>query len=148
MKLVENKDGWFLSLNDGRVGTIQIDFRLSLLITDGTDAAWFRFGTQGRLKGRTTEITLVPAQTTTLAPILSFFNAAVLNVRIARTGEAVIEFGQDSSLIVAPDQTYEAWQFDFSLDQSEMMLICAPGGDVAVFRDSKAPERTGNVRFD
>lgn len=66
------------------------------------------------------------------------------NVRIARTGQLVVEFEQDRLVFVAPDKAYEAWQIECSTEKGELMLVCPPGGDVAFFRDSNIPRRVGN----
>lgn len=135
MELMEDQDGWYISFKDGRVQLVQIDFRLSLLVADGSDKVWVRVETPGRLKSGMTEIPIAPAQSATLAPALPLFNAVVCGVRIARTGALVIEFQHDISLHVAPDEACEAWQMECSADGGEMLLVCPPGGDVVVFRN-------------
>jgi hypothetical protein len=145
MELIENRDEWILSFKDGRVQLIQIDFRLSFLVTDGPDRAWFHVETLGRLKVGLTETSFVPEQSVTLAPMLAVFNTAVSNARISRTGELVVEFEQDRSMLIAPNSAYEAWQIECSTESRELLLVCSPGGEVAVFRDSNKPRRIGNV---
>jgi hypothetical protein len=147
MELKEIRDGWILSFKDGRIQLIQIDFRLNFLVTDGPHRAWFHVETPGRLKIGTTETSFVPEQSVTLAPMLAFFNATVSNVRIAKTGQLVVEFEQDRLMFVAPDKAYEAWQIEGSTEEGELMLVCPPGGDVALFRDSNIPRGVGNLRL-
>jgi hypothetical protein len=145
MDLKEDRDGWILSFRDGRVQLIQIDFRLNFLVTDGPDRTWLHVETPGRLKSGTTETSFVPEQSVTLAPMLVFFNSVVSKVRIAKTGQLVVEFEQDRLMFVAPDKAYEAWQIECSTEKGELMLVCRPGGDVTLFRDSNIPRRVGNL---
>jgi hypothetical protein len=148
MELRENRDGWILSFNDGRIQLIQIDFRLSFLVSDGNDQAWPHVETPGILKIGMTETSFVPEQSTTLAPMLAFFNAVVSNIRIEKAGQLMVEFVQDRLMSVAPDEAHEAWQIECSTEKGELMLVCPPGGDVVLFRDSNIPRRVGNLRFE
>jgi Family of unknown function (DUF6188) len=147
MELNENRDGWILSFEDRRVQLIQIDFRLNFLVTDGPDRVWLHIETPGRLKIGTMDTTFIPEQSVTLAPMLALFNSKFSNVRIAKTGQLVVEFEQDRSMFVAPDKAYEAWQIECSTEGSELMLVCPPSGDVALFRDSNIPRRAGNLHL-
>jgi hypothetical protein len=145
MEITETRDGWTLSFKDGRVRLIQIDFRLTFLIVDGSDRVWLHVETPGRLKTGATETTFVPAQAVTLAPLLTFFNAIIRNIRIGKTGELASEFEQDQFMLVEPDKAYEAWQIECSAEEGELMLVCPPGGDVALFRDSNIPRRVDSL---
>jgi hypothetical protein len=81
MELKEDRDGWNISFKDGRVQLIQIDFRLSLLVSDGSDKVWLRIETPGRLKSGMTETPIVPAQPVTLVPVLPLFDAVVCSMQ-------------------------------------------------------------------
>ena len=145
MNLKEDQDGWVISFNNGRVQLIQIDFRLSLLVSDGPDKVWLRVETPGSLKSGTIETPVVPVESMTLAPVLSLFNAMVGSVRVAKTGSMVIEFQPDVSLRVMPDEAYEAWQVECSTGTGELLLVCPPGGDVVIFRNLDEARRAGNL---
>ncbi|MBX9844655.1 MAG: hypothetical protein K2Z80_22875 [Xanthobacteraceae bacterium] len=143
MEFVETQDGWHLSFKEGRVDLLQIDFRLTVLISDGRNKASFCVETQFELKCENSEAVLVPEQTQTLAPILSIFNAAVHDISITRTGTLVVQFEKGAVLYVASNESYEAWQLtcSFESEETNLMLVCPPGGDVAVFRESANPRR-------
>jgi hypothetical protein len=145
MELKEDQDGWDISFKNGRVQLVQIDFRLSLLVSDGSDKVWLRVETSGLLKSGMTETPIVPAQPVTLVPVLPLFNAVVRNVRVARAGPLVIEFQHNISLRVEPDQAYEAWQVECSTGGDELLLVCPPGGDVVVFRNPNEARRAGHL---
>jgi Family of unknown function (DUF6188) len=135
MELTEDGDGWTLSFRDGRVQLIQIDFRLSLLVSEGTDEAWLHIETQARIRRGETDMLLVPEQTTSLAPILASFNVPVANIRIGKKGHLRLEFLGGSLLDVDPDEAYEAWQIECSIAKRGLMFVCMPGGEVVSFRD-------------
>lgn len=145
MELKQDQDGWDISFKDGRVQLIQIDFRLSLLVSDGSDKLWLRVETPGRLKSGMTETPILPAHSVTLVPVLPLFYAVVCSVRAARAGSLVIEFQHDVSLRVAPDEAYEAWQVECSTDRDELLLVCPPCGDVVVFRNLNEVRRADNL---
>jgi hypothetical protein len=137
MELNENRDAWILSFKNARIQLIQIDFRLSFLVADGNDQAWLHVERPGLLKIGTTETSFSPEQSTTLAPMLAFFNAIVRNVRISKIGHLTVEFEQDRLLLVVSDEAYEAWQIECSTEKGALMLVCPPGGEVTLFRESE-----------
>ena len=138
MELRDSRDGWTISLRGGRVQMIQIDFRLSLLISDGTDEAWLHIETRSWLRAGPTKRLLEPGQSESLAPILPFFNATVENIEITKSGRLTVRFQKDSYLAVEADAAYEAWQVGCSRESRGFLLVCPPGGEVAVFNDNGA----------
>jgi hypothetical protein len=137
MELREDKNAWTISLKDGRVQMIQIDFRLGFLITDDDDQVWLHIETPARLKTTASEVLLVPDQSVSLAPILPFFNAPVASIRMERTGRLLVEFQRGASLDVAPHQDYEAWQAGCMIQKKDSLFVCAPGGEVAWFKGQR-----------
>jgi hypothetical protein len=132
MELRDEKDGWHLSLKDGLVQLIQIDFRLGLVLSDTSGKAQLYIETPCRLKGAGGEVPLTPSESPSLAPILPLFNAKVIGVAIRKTGQLKVEFGDGQSLDVDPDDSYEAWQLGCSSIGS--LLVCSPGGMVCFFQ--------------
>lgn len=130
MDLKEEKDGWCLMLREGSVHLIQIDFRLGLFLSDPPDNATLFVETPCRLKSPDATVLLTPGRSSTLGPILPFFNANVVAVAVRCTGELRLTFGGDHSLEVDPDPNYEAWQ----LSTADVMLVCSPGGAISLFR--------------
>jgi hypothetical protein len=146
MRFEEANDFWLLTPECGRVQMIQIDFRLSLLVSDGPDeGTWVHVETTGRLKTMTTETLLVPGQPATLAAILSLFNSEVSSIKISKTGGLRIQFGSSHILEVAPHQSYEAWQIECSSRSGDFVLVCPPGGEVVLFRDGQLPTGVANL---
>ncbi len=127
---------------------IQIDFRLSLLVSDGQNEAWVHIETPGVLKSGAKELLFTPKQTPTLAPILHFFNAAVTAIDIKNAGRLIIEFAGDSAIEVAAHDSYEAWQVSVGGEQGGCLLVCAPGGEIAFFQEPVATRGDGARTFD
>jgi Family of unknown function (DUF6188) len=132
MQLTEEKDGWSLRLQTGRVGYIHIDFRLGLDVTDTTGTASVTIETPCHLSSPSGETVLIPAETTTLAPALGLFNVDVEGISIQRTGRLKIIFGNDFFLRVEPNEMYEAWQI--GCPNCGFLFVCSPGGEVALFQ--------------
>jgi hypothetical protein len=141
MELKDTNDGWYLELHNGLVQLIQIDFRLGLFLSDLLDKAQLYVETKCRLKSRDADVSLTPADPSSLAPMLPFFNAKVAGVAIRKTGQLRVDFGADRFLEVDPDGAYEAWQLSCS---TGIMLVCSPGGSVSLFRDSQRATGTTN----
>ena len=137
MQFNEAKNGWFIALHSGHVQLIQIDFRLSLLVSDGPDEAWIHIETPGMMKSETADAIIDPGKTNTLSPILALFNAEVMEITISRTGLLKMQFAANIFLDVAPDHTYEAWQIEGKIGDNSFMLVCPPDGKVTLFRASR-----------
>jgi hypothetical protein len=142
MKLKDTNDGWYLELHNGLVQLIQIDFRLGLFLSDLSDKAQLYVETKCRLKSPDADVSLTPADSSSLAPMLPFFNTKAAGVAIQKTGQLRVDFGADRFLEVDPDGAYEAWQLSCS---TGIMLVCSPGGSVSLFRDSQRAAGTTNA---
>jgi hypothetical protein len=138
VELRDEKDGWLLALQDGLVQLIQIDFRLGLLLSDASGTAQLYIETPFCLNGPNTDVSLTPAKTSSLAPVLTLFNAAVIGVSIRKTGQLKVQFGDGRWLEVGPNDAYEAWQLGGS---TGFMLVCSPGGNVSIFNQTEGPDR-------
>jgi len=131
MELRDDKDGWNLRMREGLVQLIQIDFRIGLLLSDSSGQAQLHIETPCRLKSPEADLVLTPTNSLSLAPLLGLFNSAVNSLVIKKTGQLTIEFDRYRTLEVDPSGAYEAWQLGCS---NGIMLVCSPGGKVAVFR--------------
>jgi len=131
MEFKAEKDGWILSFDDGFVQLIQIDFRLGLLLSDGSGKAQIHIETPCLLKVADSEILLTPSKASSLGPILSLFNSRIINVMVNNTGCLMVRFGDGQILEVPPDKSYESWQINMPSIGS--MMVCSPGGKVSLF---------------
>jgi hypothetical protein len=143
LQLRDESGGWNLTLQDGAVQLIQIDFRLGLFLSDASGNAQLYIETPCRLKGAEGEVWLTPNESHSLAPVLPLFNAKVAGVAIQKTGQLQVEFGDGRTLLVEPDKSYEAWQLGCS--SLGFLLVCAPGGDVCFFPEPERPTNTTSL---
>jgi Family of unknown function (DUF6188) len=132
MELQSTETGWLIRLDEAVLDTIQIDFRLGLVVRDATSRLELFIGTPCRLKVSTTEFSLTPGKSPTLAPILPLFNSKVLGITVRKTGLLQVEFGNNGTLEVDPNDHYEAWQMGIL---PGVLFVCAPGGAVSLFRE-------------
>ena len=136
MRYNESIEGWQFETIDCRMQLIQIDFRLGLLISDGTSDIWVRIETAARIVSGTNATLFDPATIQSLVPILDFFNAKVRGVNIDKTGRLEVRFEDGRLIEVQPDRSFEAWQVEYACKGEKLMLVCAPGSEVVVFRES------------
>jgi hypothetical protein len=130
MQLKATDFGWYFATDECRVGRIEIDFRLCLLLADRAGTATVCIETGCRLSDGNSTADLNPADQVSLCPILPFFNAKVAGVSIHKTGTLTINFENGGALTVDPDESYEAWQIAIP---AVAMLVCQPGGAVCEF---------------
>ena len=133
MKVKEDDTGWTISLEDGQVYMIQIDFRLGLLIVEDQDDVQIHIGQPCRLKNGATEVLLVPNKTTSLAAILPYFWAHVDAIRMGKDGSLRIAFRQGASLDVGPHPEYEAWEAGCRVQNQGYRIVSTPGGEISIF---------------
>jgi hypothetical protein len=141
----EESNGWCCTLANSRLQMIQIDFRLSLLISNGVEDAWVHIETEGKFKFSAQEAVFVPQNTESLAPVLRLFNTKVIGISITKVGKLEIKFERNCWLEAGPDQSYEAWQVSCSGgNEDKVMLVCEPGGKVTLFRDGAISPKAKN----
>lgn len=140
MELHEEAERWSLNFDQAQVQMIQIDFRVSLLLADGSDHAWLRIATACSLNHGADQDLLIPEETESVAPILALFNAAATGIIIEKTGRLVLRAG-GANLEIAPDEAYEAWELACKIGGTEYLLVCSPGGKIALYHDSGGATR-------
>jgi hypothetical protein len=131
MQIMETNDGWILSMDQGRVLRIEIDFRLGLLLGDGSEAVTLHIEVPCQFNDGGVDVELRPGEPSSLNPILPFFYAEVDSVTIQKTGRLSVEFRGGQRLHVDPNDAYEAWEIGW---QDHFLMVCTPGGDVSVFQ--------------
>lgn len=132
MQLLETDYGWCVRIDDCRVQRIEVDFRLGLLLSDKSGVGSVHIETPCRVNTAGSTALLTPGDASSICPILSFFDAKVAAIKICKTGQLAVEFGDRGSLVVEPNEQYEAWQFGFP---GAFLMVCPPGGDVCVFHE-------------
>jgi len=129
MKYTTTNDGWHIPMDGGSIQRIEVDFRLGLHFSDKVDTGHLYIESPCYLIDNKETTLLVPAIATSVAPILSLFNAEVVEVTILKTGHLSVMFSLGRSLTIAPDPAYEAWQ----IGCMNFLIVCNPGGEVSVF---------------
>ncbi len=133
MQLIPTDFGWLLKMDEGRIQRIEVDFRLGLYFGDKNETASLHIGTPCNIKSEGKNTRLVPDAPWTLAPALTLFNAEIANVSIQKTGFLTAKLKDGRSLEIEPDEQYEAWQVGST---NGFLLVCSPGGEVAMFQRS------------
>jgi hypothetical protein len=137
LELNEIDQSWQLSLRQGIVRLIQIDFRLGLFLSDPPDELIIYVETVFSLENASGRTSLQVERPLSLCPMLAFFNARVRSVLIQKTGNLKVNFEDGSCLEVEPDNIHDAWQV--ASPSRGFLLVCSPGGTVSVFRDGQRP---------
>ncbi len=132
MHLITTDTGWRLSMDEGYIGRLEIDFRLGFHLADKTE--WFRLWIESpcRIREGNKITALVPNSAMTLAPALALFNAKVTDISFEKTGQLALHLKDGRSVEVDPDEQYEAWEI--SSDTLGGILTCPPGGDLSLFK--------------
>jgi hypothetical protein len=131
MKLTATESGWLLTMDEGRVQRIEVDFRLGFLFGDNGETASLYIETPCYLRCEGRDTPLAPDDASSLAPALALFNAEVADVSIHRTGHLTARMKDGRSLEVDSNEQYEAWQIGST---NGFLLVCSPGGEVAFFQ--------------
>jgi hypothetical protein len=56
---------------------------------------------------------------------------------VANSGQLTLRFTGGTTLIVPPDDKYEAWQLR---DDDDLLIVCMPGGELAIWLPKRAKE--------
>lgn len=139
IQLYEDNQMWSFVCHDCALQMIQIDFRLSLRVADANNWVRTDISNACMLRTRDEEFLLKPETTESLAPILSFFNAAVNSVALTKAGKLTITFADGAKLKVEPGGPFEAWEVGCLINGAGHLFVSAPGGEVSHFQ---RPERT------
>jgi hypothetical protein len=86
MEFRDTEDGWYLKFEEGRLTYIHIDFRLGLDVTDESSMVSLTIETPCHLKALNVDVLLTPEITSSVAPILDFFNTEVIGIAIKKLG--------------------------------------------------------------
>jgi hypothetical protein len=133
MQLIPTGTGWRLSMDEGYIQGLEIDYRLGFLLGDKTESARLWFASPCRIKEENKVTHLVPESATTLAPALALFNAKVTDISFEKTGQLSLHLKDGRSVEVDPDEQFEAWEI--SSDTLGGILTCPPGGDLSRFKN-------------
>jgi len=127
--LVEEIDGWSLSVAGWTVTRCFVDPAAFGLLIDGGTGDILRVYIQGRFTladGEGREQSFGESNdATAFAPLLALMARAVARIFVSRNSELSLAFADGSAIHVAPDPLSEAWELE---GLGKLMLICPPGG--------------------
>jgi hypothetical protein len=131
--LIESEDRWLLPYRGCTVTQVRVSYQLTLILDNGAEVQLETevmlsdgpLGSPGASAAR-----LVP-EGQDAAPALSLFGAKVLSSVVFKTGGLRLVFDTGSHLSVEPHPQYEAWNVR---GQGRLVLVCQPGGGVALWR--------------
>jgi hypothetical protein len=132
MRLREQKDLWQLTLIDGRITRLQMDYRLGLDLTDAEGTASLYIETPCLFYEGSSSYDLIPADTGSLGPALLLFNEGVVAVEVKPQGLLTVFLTNTRRLEVPPDSKFESWQLSLP---GRFLLVGSPGGYVSVFQE-------------
>lgn len=131
-RLREAADDVILPLTGGTVDQICVDFAFTLVI-DGMHTV--QIARPGQFHDGATEHVIDPAVPASVLPLLGLHQSVVRDARADKNGTLRLHFTAGSSIVVAPDDEYEAWEVCGGMPPvtPDFRLVCLPGGRVESF---------------
>jgi hypothetical protein len=74
------------------------------------------------------EVAIDPELPERLAPLLTLTGRGLATVRVRRSGELMMQFGDGSAIVVPPHERYEAWEIRGSGVLEKLSYLCNIGG--------------------
>jgi Family of unknown function (DUF6188) len=127
----EPEGGWRLGLEGMRVIQLRVSYELELVLDGDAEVT---IEARAVLRRGDLAFPEVPAvqldpERQVVAPALAVFGATVTSSAVLKTGVLDLAFDNGLSLAVNPDAEFEAWQ----VRKSAGLLVCTPGGDIAIW---------------
>ena len=124
--IVEDAEGWSLVDDQRRIDTIQLDFRFSLVLDDGTLVV-IESPFTATVDGKSIDV--APETLEGVGSVLGVLHRNLASVRALRTGALHIELSDGGRGVVPPSEDYENWQV---ILPDGTQFIGLPGGGVAI----------------
>ncbi len=131
-RLREAADDFVLPLAGGTVDQICVDFAFTLVV-DGMHTV--QIARPGRFHDGSAEHVIDPAVPASVLPLLGLHQGVVKEARADKDGTLRLRFDAERSIVVAPDEEYEAWEVCGGMPPvtPDFKLVCLPGGRVESF---------------
>src|SRR5262249_17707199 len=118
---IEHSDYWELPFNGLVVTMCLIDFAFGFHLDQGQFQV--KIGQPFVFSTLTESYNVTPETQDSVCPVLSIFNKAVGEARAYKRGELQISFSDGSSIVVAPNEAYEAWEI---AGRNGLLIVCTP----------------------
>jgi len=139
-QLIEHGDHWVLPLQGKAVTRCFVDSAFGLECWERDSLIIIRIEGLFVFEEQGVKRHLSPEHPTTLGPVLSVLGKTITSAHAHKNGALAVYFASGSSLSVAPDAEYEAWEM---VTSEGLHVVCTPGGSLSIWhaeRDShKSP---------
>lgn len=124
-------------IEDATVIQLRFDYAVTLCFQGHSDRFYdLRLGSpfQFFVDGNWHEV--IPEELSSCHSILQLHTDTVSSSSILKDGELRMAFKSGASLVAGANEKYESWEFGMSTNnapEESWLLICMPGGEIAVF---------------
>jgi hypothetical protein len=118
------------ALGGAQVSRLVIDYRFRLQFEVDGSAVWLALSTPFVLTVYGAGSPIDPEDTSSLLPALRLLHDKIARVSVSPPGILAVSFDSGSTLRIAPDPNYEAWEY---IGPSHAQVICLPGGGLAIW---------------
>ena len=130
---IEHPDYWEIRIEDLVVTLCLVDFAFGFHLDQGRYSVKIEVPFVFSVAQESYNVT--PETQDSVCPVLSIFNKAVSEARAYKRGELQISFLGGSSIVVAPNAAYEAWEIAGS---NGLLMVCTPGGDISIWERNQS----------
>ena len=129
---IQREDGgWRLPIDHCSVGRCVVDHAFALEFHDGAASMVVRIECDFTIIERGQAHRFTPSEPRGLGPAVALFGQVVYSARALVDGTLIVTFEDGRVMSVAPDTSYEAWEF---FGPGGMRAVCAPGGTISVWQ--------------
>lgn len=131
---VKNGDHWVMPLQGIMVTRCCIDSAFGIEFWESDKTTTIRIAGPFVLQEQGAAQHLSPEHPKTLGPALSLIGKTVTAVHASKDGCLAASFADGSSLSVAPDAEYEAWEV---VSSKGLRVVCTPGGSLSLWQPAQ-----------
>lgn len=107
---------------------IRIDHRLGMLFDSGAELA---IGGVATMRAASPPQAIVPERQVNVLAAIDLLWDEVVSATASREGRLDVAFAKGRTLIIEPDEKYEAWEFVTA--DTKVRVVCLPGGELATW---------------
>src|SRR6266545_1894863 len=129
-QLIEHGDYWVIPLQGKAVTRCFVDSAFGLECWDRDRLTTIRIEGLFVFEEQGVKRHLSPEHPTSLGPVLSVLGKTVTSAQAHKNGALAVSFANGSSLSVAPDADYGAWEM---VTSAGLRVVCTPGGNLSIW---------------
>lgn len=127
---IECESHWVLPLNGRKVIQLRLDFAFGMEFGDSASEFSLRIYTTFAIENVNGTVTCDPERLSECGPALRILHSEVVHARAFKNGHLKLDFTNGSTLSVAPNLEYEAWE---GVGMNGARFVSMPGGELAVW---------------